>query len=67
MPYRCDGSNLMHEKGGKWSVKQHCTSNENCVKAMQLLQGLEHGSIKKEDVGKGKYALGKKRKVLYRD
>ena len=67
MPYRCDGSNLMHKKGGKWSVKQHTKSHENCIKAMQLLQGLEHGTIKKGEVGKGKYKLGKKRKVLYRD
>jgi len=57
----------MHKKGGKWSVKQHTKSPENCVKAMQLLQGLEHGTIKKSEVGKGKYKLGKKRKVLYRD
>lgn len=54
MPYKCEGSNLMHQKGGKWSVKQHCSSPANCHKAMGLLEGLESGSIKKEDVGKKK-------------
>jgi hypothetical protein len=66
MPYKVVGQNLMHEKDGKWSVKQHCTSHENAVKAMQLLQGLEHGTIKREDVGKKPTAQGTKRRVLYR-
>ncbi len=43
MPYRVSGSNLMHLKGGKWSVKQHCSSHENAIKAMDLLQMKEHG------------------------
>ncbi len=42
----------MHQKDGKWSVKQVCESHEKCVKAMGLLYGLESGDIKKEDVGK---------------
>ncbi len=66
MPYKVEGKNLMHEVNGKWEVKQHCSSHENAVKAMGLLQGLEHGTIKREEVGKGQYAQGKKRKVLYR-
>lgn len=53
MPYKCEGANLMHQKGGKWSVKQHTKSHENCVKAMGLLMGIEK-SVKKEDVGKPK-------------
>ena len=43
MPYRVEGKNLMHKKGGKWSVKQHCSSPTNAKKAMRLLQMKEHG------------------------
>jgi len=43
MPYKVAGSNLWHKKGGKWTIKQHCSSHENAVKAMQLLQMKEHG------------------------
>ena len=50
MPYKVEGKNLMHYKGGRWKVKQHCTSHENAIKAMKLLRGLERGTIKKEDV-----------------
>jgi len=61
MPYKFGPNmmSIMHQKGGKWKIKQHCTSVENCKKAMRLLQGLESGSIKKSEVGKGKF---KKRK-----
>jgi len=54
MPYKVIGSNLMHLKGGKWSVKQHCSNHKNAIGAMGLLQGLEHGTIKKSQVGKKK-------------
>ncbi len=54
MPYKCIGSDLYHKKGDKWSIKQHCTSVKNCHKAMGLLEGLEHGSIKPSQVGKPK-------------
>lgn len=37
MPYKVIGKNLMHKKGGKWTVKQHCTSAANAKKAMRLL------------------------------
>ena len=43
MPYKVKGKAVYHLKGGKWSVKQQCTSHENAVKAMNLLQGVEHG------------------------
>ena len=52
MPYKVVGSDLYHEKGGKWSVKQHCSSPANAKAAMRLLEGLEHGSIKSSQVGK---------------
>jgi len=38
----------MHFKNGKWSVKQVAKSHENAMKAMALLQGLEHGTIKRK-------------------
>lgn len=42
MPYRVDGNNVMHFKGGKWSVKQKCSSHANAVKAIRLLNAVEH-------------------------
>lgn len=56
MPYKRIGNKILHKKGGKWTVKQTCESEEKAVAAMKLLQGLEHGTIKKSEVGKGKYA-----------
>jgi len=52
MPYKVVGNKVYHKKGGRWKVKQTCESHKNAVKALRLLQGLEHGTIKKEDVGK---------------
>jgi len=66
MPYKCVGSVLYHKKGGKWSVKQHTSSSENCQKAMGLLHGLESGSIKKSQVGKPKSKSKSKYKILNR-
>lgn len=43
----------MHQKGGKWSVKQVCKSPASAKAAMRLLEGIEHGSIK---------VVGKKKK-----
>ncbi len=36
----------MHKKGEKWTTKQVCSSHANAVKALRLLQGIEHGNIK---------------------
>jgi len=47
MPYRLNGNSVEHFKNGTWSVKQHCSSHANAVGAMRLLQGIEHGTIKK--------------------
>ena len=55
MPYKRKGKTIYHYKNGKWTVKQTCDSVENAKAAMRLLYGLESGSIKPEDVGKGKY------------
>jgi len=57
MPYRVEGSNVMHKKGGKWSVKQHCKSHAAAVRAMNLLRGVEHGWTPTE--GKGHKAMSK--------
>lgn len=43
MPYKVEGNKVMHKKGGKWKVKQVCSSHENAQKAMRLLRGVEHG------------------------
>lgn len=52
MPYQVRGKAVYHLKNGRWVVKQRCDSHENALAAMRLLEGLEHGSIKPEDVRK---------------
>jgi len=52
MPYKRVGNIIYHYKNGKWSVKQTCSSAEKAKAALRLLQGLEHGTIKKSEVGK---------------
>lgn len=43
MPYRVVGNKVLHQKGGKWSIKQTCKSNANAKAAVRLLRGVEHG------------------------
>ncbi len=43
MPYKIIGNKVMHQKGGHWSTKQTCKTHANAVKAVRLLQGVEHG------------------------
>ena len=43
MPYKVMGKAVYHQKGGKWVKKQQCSSHENALKAVRLLQGVEHG------------------------
>ena len=62
MPYRRIGLKIYHKKGGKWKVKQTATSVANAEKTLKLLRGLESGSIKPSEVGKGKFAKKKKAK-----
>ena len=50
MPYKRVGSVIYHKKGDKWKVKQRCGSASKAKGALRLLRGLEHGSIKPEDV-----------------
>ncbi len=48
MPYKLstDGKSILHQIGGKWKIKQKCSSHANAVSAMRLLQGIEHGDWK---------------------
>lgn len=64
MPYRLRGLQILHKKGGKWKVKQVATSRANALKTLRLLRGLESGSIKPSEVGKGKFAKKKRIRKL---
>ena len=44
MPYKVVGDKVYHKKGGKWSVKQQCSSHKNAVKAVGLLHLKGYGS-----------------------
>ncbi len=41
MPYRRSGKDVLHFKGGKWKIKQHCSSTENAKAAIRLLRAKE--------------------------
>jgi hypothetical protein len=42
MPYRIvNGTDIQHKVGGKWVLKQHCSSPANAKKAMRLLYAIE--------------------------
>jgi len=43
MPNKRVGRKVLHKVGGRWKVKQVCSSIENAKKAMRLLQGVAHG------------------------
>jgi len=43
MPYKVEGNNVLHEKGGEWVVKQKCSSHAAALRAMRLLWGIEGG------------------------
>lgn len=45
MPYKRDGKKVLHKKGGKWKVKQTCTSVANAKAAIRLLNAKEHGAV----------------------
>ena len=60
MPYRRKGRIIETKSSGTWKKKQTCKSVANAKKAMLLLRGLEHGSIKSKDVGKPKRKRKKK-------
>jgi len=43
MPYKRSGRVIYTKSSGEWRVKQRCTSPSNAIKAMRLLQMIEHG------------------------
>ena len=59
MPYRLSGKRVLHKRGSKWKTKQVCSSPAAAKRAIRLLRGLHSGSIKRSQVGKGKYARKK--------
>jgi Zn/Cd-binding protein ZinT len=48
MPYRRSGSKVLHKKGGKWTVKQTCSSPAAAERAIRLLRGIDHGMTPKK-------------------
>jgi Zn/Cd-binding protein ZinT len=48
MPYKIKGKQLLHFKHGSWTVKQTASTHDKAVKAMHLLQGIEHGWVPKK-------------------
>jgi hypothetical protein len=48
MPYKVIGKNLWHKIKGRWTIKQHCRSHENALKAKRLLLAIEHNKNFKE-------------------
>ena len=44
MPYKRRGSDVLHYKNGKWSVKQHCSSAEAAERAIKLLN-MKHAGV----------------------
>lgn len=54
MPYKLIKKTIYTKSSGKWRKKQTCTSITNAKKALGLLRGLEHGTVKKSQVGKPK-------------
>jgi len=47
MPYKRIGKRVYTKKTGRWRLKQTCRSVGNAKKALKLLRGLMHGTIKK--------------------
>ena len=54
MPYKRIANRIYHKKGGKWKIKQTCTSTPKAKKALRLLQGIHHGWKPKVLTGKNK-------------
>jgi len=63
MPYKRIGKTVYTKRTGKWRKKQTCRSVGAAERALKLLRGLESGSIKSSQVGKGKFAKKRKKKT----
>lgn len=62
MPYKRVGKTVYSKSSGKWKKKQTATSVPRAKRAMKLLRGLEHGTIKPSEVGNSR----RKRRKLRR-
>ena len=62
MPYLLKGKTIYSKSSGKWKKKQTGKSVASAKRALKLLRGLESGSIKSSQVGKGKFKKSKRRK-----
>lgn len=60
MPYKIIGKTIYTKRSGKWRKKQTARTVANAKRALKLLRGLEAGTIKPAQVGKGKFAKKKK-------
>ncbi len=47
MPYKRVGRVIYTKSSGTWQKKQTAKSVSNAIKAMRLLEGLEHGMIRR--------------------
>ena len=47
-PYKRVGKVVYTKSSGSWKVKQRATSIDNAKKTIRLLEGLEHGTIKRK-------------------
>jgi len=61
MPYKRIAKTVYTKRTGKWKKKQTCGSVAKAKRAMALLRGLESGSIKPSQVGKGKFKKTRKK------
>lgn len=48
MPYKTIGNKVYSKSSGKWRLKQTCRTAGAAQKAIRLLRGIEHGTIKKK-------------------
>lgn len=66
MPYKRINKTIYTKSSGRWAKKQTCGSVAAANRALKLLRGLESGSIKRSEVGKGKFAKKKRKKKATR-
>ena len=48
MPYKRIGKKIYTKATGRWRLKQTCHSVAKATRALKLLRGLEHGTIKRK-------------------
>lgn len=62
MPYKINGSTVLHQKGGKWSKKATAKSPASAKRMVNLLRGVEHGWQPTGAKSKRKMAMNEIRK-----